>query len=149
MVERGFLLVISLLLGGCLPSSRDDEYVFRMVIGRVIDLATGEPATGWRIEVNHHLAAYSGPELGEHFCQPFDNQIGEFRIAVAPTWRRGSTDREHLGIRIENNRDTRPYYKSTFYVPAAAWHDGSWRTPACTSATGSRPQYRLELRDER
>jgi|SRR5882672_7233144 len=127
MTSKAFLLL--LLLGCSSPAETAPRTVYRVIVATVIDEATGEVAPGWGATVDHHLAGYSGPPLGEHFCQPNDDVQGEFRIAVAPASLSGKGPFERLGINIENNRADRRYYRASFYVSSEMWQNGSWTEP--------------------
>jgi hypothetical protein len=104
---------------------------YRMVIGTVIEIATGEAASGWRLSVDHGGGVHSGPPMPEHFCQWHDDPDGEFRMVVAPTWVRGSTDLESLALKIESTNPRRPDYRATFFVTREMWKNGTWRQPRC------------------
>jgi hypothetical protein len=155
MTRKAFLLLF--LLGCSSPAETAPRAVYRVLVATVIDAATGEVTPGWRATVDHHLAGYSGPALAEHFCQPYDDITGEFRIAVAPASLGGKGPFERLGINIENNRADSRYYRTSFYISSEMWQNGRWTEPECTKCwyedengrRGSfRPKYQLRLREQ-
>src|SRR5262245_9603001 len=97
------------------------RHTYRMLSVTIADCVTGEPVGGWSFTVDDHLGGYSGPDVGQHFCQAHDNANGEFRLVVGPATRGDSAGWERLGIKIERIRAGEPYYSATFYVSSGMW----------------------------
>lgn len=123
-----------------------DQHGYRILRGTIIDMETGKSVTGWNISVHNLIGGYSGPPLGEHFCESHVGLSGVFHVCAAPSlyWNQGWP--EEMYICISPAVQHGGPYGVTFYISAEMWRNGLWREPVFQPKTRDAEQfYKLKL----